>query len=199
MYYNNKLGYTGITLAALTAGYIFAAEPVERKNKSNKEVISTNVKPNIDISTENMAQSAELLNKILADEYVLYTKTLNYHWNVRGMSFGPLHDFFKKQYEELSNFVDEVAERVRSIGHLAAGTLQEFSQLTRLQEEPGKTLSEKEMIKKLLNDHESIIRTLRVDQETCMTTLKDAGTSNFLLNLLEKHEKMAWMLRAFLE
>lgn len=156
------------------------------------------MEPKIDISAENRKKSAQILNLLLADEYLLYTKTLNFHWNIQSMQFHDLHKFFEHQYEELLEIVDSIAERARAIGHPSFGTMQEFVKHSRLKEEPGKVPSDKEMIKKLLADHEAIICVLRVDQEVTMQKYKDAGTSNFLLNLLEKQEKMAWMLRACL-
>jgi len=166
------------------------------------------MQPNIGVSTENRKKSAQALNLLLSDEFVLYTKTLNFHWNIESLHFHDLHKFLEAQYEEILEIVDSVAERVRAIGYNSFGTMQEYLKHTRLKEEPvyakatpgtaGKVPSDKDMLKKLLQDHEAIIRTLRVDQEVAMTTYKDAGTSNFLLNLLEQHEKMAWMLRSCL-
>ncbi|HJQ83688.1 MAG TPA: DNA starvation/stationary phase protection protein [Candidatus Binatia bacterium] len=141
----------------------------------------------------------EVLNALLADEYVLYTKTRNYHWNVTGPQFNDLHKFFEAQYTELNVVVDDVAERARALGGPAAGTLTEFTRLARLSEQPGKTLSAQAMLKALLADHEAIVQQLRRDLETCASKHGDAGTSDFLTGLMEQHEKMAWMLRATLQ
>jgi len=135
----------------------------------------------------------------LADEYVLYTKTRNYHWNVVGRQFNDLHKFFESQYEALDGFVDEVAERIRQLGAKSPGTLAEFTKATRLKEHPGKQPDAKGMLSALLVDHEAVIQTLRGDLATAMDRFSDAGTSDFLTGLMEKHEKMAWMLRAFVE
>lgn len=155
--------------------------------------------PNIGISGSNRDQTVTILNALLADEYVLYTKTRNYHWNVVGPQFNDLHKFFEAQYEELDDIVDEVAERAKSLGGRAAGTLAEFLQLTRLKENPKQDRGAREMISDLLNDHEAVIRTLRVDLETAAAKYHDSGTNDFLTGLMERHEKMSWMLRAFLE
>lgn len=164
--------------------------------KMNKGTI---VEPHIGITEKNRESVGALLNVLLSDEYLLYTKTLNFHWNVVGMNFNDLHLFFGKQYEQLSEFVDEVAERARMLGVRSLGTMSEFLKHTRLKEEAGVVSTEKEMIKKLLDDHEAIIRFLRVDLERCVTEFQDVGTNNFLTDLLEKHEKMAWMLRSYLQ
>src|SRR5947199_10671321 len=92
---------------------------------------------NIGISRDNQQAVASILNALLADEYVLYTKTRNYHWNVVGPQFNDLHRFFEAQYEALDDIVDEVAERVRSVGGQALGTLAEFAKHARLTERLG--------------------------------------------------------------
>ena len=157
------------------------------------------MKLNIGLSEEQCDGVVKILNSLLSDEYLLYTKTRNYHWNVLGPQFNDLHKFFEEQYTELTEVVDDVAERARSLGGWAFGTLQEFAQHTRLKEHPGHYPNAREMIGNLLADHETIIRQLRMDLETCAERYHDMGTNDFLTGLMEKHEKMAWMLRAFLE
>src|SRR3989442_8347867 len=103
----------------------------------------------------------EILNTLLADEYLLYTKTRNYHWNVTGPQFNDLHKFFEAQYEELNEFVDEVAERARQLGGRAYGTLAEFVKVARLTEAPEAGPAARDMISTLLADHEAGIRSLR--------------------------------------
>jgi starvation-inducible DNA-binding protein len=157
------------------------------------------MEPNIDIAPANRAGAVKILNTLLADEYVLYTKTRNYHWNVVSSRFNDLHKFFEAQYDQLGETVDEVAERVRFLGGLAAGSLREFLDLTRLKESPGRHSEAQEMIADLLADHEALIRTLRADLQTVDEKYKDIGTNDFLTGLLQSHEKTAWMLRACLE
>lgn len=156
------------------------------------------MKPRIGIADDMRRGVVEILSTLLADEYVLYTKTRNYHWNVVGMQFNDLHKFFEAQYEALDEVIDEVAERARSLGGRALGTLAEFSERTRLKEEPKKAPEAKQMLANLLADHETLVRELRADLQTAMDKFGDAGTSDFLTGLMEKHEKMAWMLRSFL-
>lgn len=153
---------------------------------------------NIGISKAGLSEVVRILNMLLADEFVLYVKTRNYHWNVTGLQFHDLHKLFESQCEELDGIIDAVAERARSMGGIAAGSLGEFSKLTRLKEQPAKFSECKVMLKDALEAHESIIRSLRVDVETCATKHQDAGTTDFLTGLMEQHEKMAWMLRATL-
>ncbi len=150
---------------------------------------------NIGLSTQTRQKMVTLLNTLLADEFVLYVKTLKCHWNVQGIVFHDFHAMFKEQYEKLFELVDLIAERARALGAPALGSLKEFSSITQLQEMDKAKLSPIEMIKILLADHENIIHTIRKDIEIA-NSLNDQGTSNFLQDLIIKHEKLAWMLRA---
>jgi len=153
----------------------------------------------IGLTEKDLAGSGELLNQLLADQFLLYTKTLNFHWNVVGLQFHDLHKFLEHQYEDLFEMIDLVAERARAMGVFSLGTMQEFSSKSQLKEEPGLVPASSAMIKRLLDDHETIIRSLRVALETAITKYHDAGTNNFLTDIMERHEKMAWMLRSFLQ
>ena len=155
------------------------------------------MKLNIGLAEKSRSGVVEILNRLLADEFVLYAKTRNYHWNVAAPNFSELHKFFESQYAELEGIVDEVAERARALGGRALGTLKEYLEVTRLKENPGSNPAAKRMIAFLLTDHERIIQALRNDLATCQETYQDAGTSDFLTGLMEQHEKMAWMLRSF--
>jgi starvation-inducible DNA-binding protein len=155
------------------------------------------MKPDIGISVEDMAYEVQLLSRLLANEYVVYTKTRNYHWNVEGPAFNELHVFFQHQYEELDGIVDQVAERCRTIGSYAIDTLVELREQATISERPGVYPDAAEMIGDLLTVHEAISRSLRLDAETAQAVCKDAGTSDTLVGLIERHEKTAWMLRSF--
>src|SRR5690242_6688701 len=155
------------------------------------------VESTVEIDLNETTRSAVVghLNAILADEFVLYTKTRNYHWNVVGANFYQLHLFFDNQSVELNKNVDQVAERIRALGGKPFATLSEFAAGTRLTEEPNKAFSAKEMVAKLQADNETVVRAIRADLVK-IEKLDDAGTVEFLAGLLESHEKMAWMLRA---
>ena len=150
---------------------------------------------NIGLSAEIRQKVASMLNKLLSDEYVLYTKTLKFHWNVQGLVFHSFHEMFKQQYEQLFEFIDLIAERARALGAPALGSLEEFKTYTQLTEAKNTQLTPLQMVQELLNDYETIIRTMRSNIEA-INALNDQGTSNFLQDLLIKHEKIAWMLRA---
>ena len=157
------------------------------------------MKVRIGLEDKNREGSIGILNRLLADEYVLYTKTRNYHWNVTGEDFREYHKFFEEQYEALDGIVDETAERARSLGGRAAGSMAEFLKLARLEEQPSERPDVKKMTANLLADHEALIIHLRQDLQAAADKYKDMGTSDFLTGLMEQHEKMAWMLRSSLE
>jgi starvation-inducible DNA-binding protein len=156
------------------------------------------MKANIGIKQENINKVVDVLIKVLADEFVLYTKTRRAHWNIEGPDFYNKHLFFEKQYEELDEIMDTVAERVRALGHYTPATLKDFLELTHLSEELKEKNDANGFIKELLIDHESIIMYLRENINYIANDLQDAGTSDYITGLVENHEKMAWMLRAHL-
>ncbi|WP_140939451.1 Dps family protein [Sphingobacterium lumbrici] len=156
------------------------------------------MKANIGIKEKDRAVVAQILNKLLADENVLYTKVRNAHWNVEGSDFHAQHLFFETIYGELAELIDEIAERVRSIGHFAIGTMKQFLELTQLTEMKYGKNDSQGYIKELLNDIESLIISIREDIDT-VEKAGDAGTEDFLVGILGKHEKTAWMLRAHIK
>jgi starvation-inducible DNA-binding protein len=155
------------------------------------------MKANIGITEKNKQAITAVLNVLLADEHILYTKTRNYHWNYEGDNFMEMHKFFESQYDELEEIIDEVAERIRMLGHYPEGRMKDFLKLTRLQEQDY-TSVQTEQVRNLLADHESIIISIRKSIDDVNETWKDAGTADFITGLMEQHEKMAWMLRSYL-
>ena len=164
-------------------------------NKSKSKTVILDI--DTGISRESLQKIANILNDDLADEYVLLTKTRNYHWNVEDPRFNDLHKFFEEQYEVLSAAVDEIAERVRAVGGRTRATLKEFINSSQIREDIGSYPNAETMLGNLLSDHETIIKTLRKNINECQE-LNDEGTANFLTDKMEAHEKMAWMLRSFL-
>jgi starvation-inducible DNA-binding protein len=157
------------------------------------------MKTNIGITEKNTQSVANELAKIVADEFILSTKTRNAHWNVEGPDFHSMHLFFESHYKALDETADSVAERIRSLGHYAPTTLTEFLELTQLTEKRGGKNDSQSFIKDLTGDHEAIIIALRENIDAFANKYKDAGTSDFITGILEAHEKMAWMLRAHLK
>jgi len=154
------------------------------------------MKIEIGITRKNTQEVAYKLTKIPADEYVLYTRTRNAHWNITGPDFYDKHKFFETQFEQLDQFIDDVAERVRLLGHYAPAALRSFLELTQLTEMTSEKNDSHVYIKELLSDHESIIISLRKNIHPFAVDQKDAGTSDFITGLMGKHEKMVWFLRS---
>lgn len=151
----------------------------------------------IGISEKERLNIAKGLSKILADSYTLYLKTHNFHWNVTGPMFQTLHLMFEAQYTELALAVDEIAERIRSLGVLAPGSYAQYSKLTEIKESDG-DVKDKDMIRELIDGQETVIRTTR----TVFPTAEKAGdqaTVDLLTRRLQIHEKTAWMLRSLLK
>ena len=148
------------------------------------------------IEDKDAQKVAGALSNVLADTFILYLKTHNFHWNVSGPMFPTLHAMFEEQYNELWLAVDAIAERIRSLGFSAPGSYGEFSKLTYLQESPVAT-NATEMIAELLRDHETSARTARSALAIARTAV-DAPTEDLLTQRLAAHEKTAWMLRSIL-
>ena len=105
------------------------------------------MKPNIGISEKNLSQIVAALSTVLADEMMLYIKTRKFHWNVAGDSFMELHKLFEKQYKQLEEDIDAVAERINKLGSKTIGTVHEFSKQSSIKEAPGKYPVTKDMIR----------------------------------------------------
>ena len=176
-----------------------ATVPTEGLNILEPTLDKSTRKIDIGIKEENRKAVVALLQPVLANLSVIYTKTRNYHWNVTGPRFHTLHLFLEEQYKALSEAADEVAERIRSIGGFSIGTLQEFIDQSEIKEEPGARPPADLMIANLVADHETIIKGLREDIDKCDDDYEDTGTADFLTGLMEAHEKLAWMLRSHLE
>jgi starvation-inducible DNA-binding protein len=154
------------------------------------------MKVNIGISEKNRQAVANALNQLLADEHVLYNKTRNYHWSVEGPSFMEFHKLYEQQYTDLAEMIDEIAERIRTIGHFAEGRLKELLKLADL-DEPAPPTDQASQIRNLEGDHEILINKIRKLINEFDEKYKDIGSSDFVTGLLKQHEKMAWMLRSY--
>jgi starvation-inducible DNA-binding protein len=153
----------------------------------------------IGLTEEERQGVVDIMQTVLADANLLYVKLRNYHWNVTGPQFRSLHELFEEQYETLAEAIDRIAERIRTYGAPAIGTLQEFKTRARLTETPGDYPHARQMVQNLVNDHEAIIRALRKDLDTVGETYNDLAGQDFLIALLQEHQDMAWMLRTFIE
>lgn len=155
---------------------------------------ATNI--NIGLKEEDRAKIVEGLGRVLADTYTLYLKTHNFHWNVTGPMFNTLHMMFQTQYNELWMAVDDLAERIRSLGAFAPGSYADFGKLTSIKEVDGVPKAE-DMIAQLVEGHETVVRTVR-EVFPAADDVGDEATADLLTQRLQIHEKTAWMLRSML-
>ena len=139
-------------------------------------------------------ETAQGLERLLADSYTLYLKTHNFHWNVTGPNFSSLHLMFEGQYTELALAVDTIAERIRALGFPAPGSYARFSELTTIKEATGVPKAEA-MVAQLAADHETIVKSIKALWLAAEKD-RDEGTLDLLTQRLSSHEKTAWMLNS---
>jgi starvation-inducible DNA-binding protein len=154
------------------------------------------MKIEIGITESNRKEVVMRLEKLLADEFVLCTKTKSAYWNVEGPDFYEKHLLFEGQFALLDTFIDKLAERIRTLGHYTSTTLKQILEITHLTETNSGGNSSLDLIKELLMDHETIIIYCRENIHVFGETYKDLGTADLLTGLMEEHEKMAWFLRS---
>ena len=165
---------------------------------SNGNAASTAPTINIGINEADRASITEGLSRLLADSYTLYLTTHNFHWNVTGPMFNTLHSMFMEQYTDLWNSIDDIAERIRALGHYAPGSYADFGKLASVPDAPTEPPKAMEMVRILVKGHEAVARTAR----ELVPTVDKAGdepTMDLLTQRLDFHEKTAWMLRSMLE
>lgn len=149
---------------------------------------------NIGIDDAARDEIAEGLSRLLADSYTLYLKTHGYHWNVTGPMFRSLHLMFEEHYIELADAVDVIAERIRSLGVHAPASYGEFASLASIEGESGEP-DAMEMVRRLIDGHEAVIRTAR-SVAVAAEEAGDIATADLATQRVDLHEKTAWMLRA---
>ena len=140
---------------------------------------------------------ADELAHLLADTYTVYLKTHGFHWNVTGPMFTTLHTMFEQQYTELALAVDEIAERIRAIGHAAPGSFAEFSEIATVKESRGKKSADK-MLRELVADQKTIADAARRVVEAAEEE-NDSASGDLGVRRIDVHDKNAWMLRSHLE
>jgi starvation-inducible DNA-binding protein len=151
----------------------------------------------IGISEKDRKAITDALSRMLADSYILYLKTHNFHWNVTGPMFQALHTMFMTQYTELWNALDLIAERIRALGYPAPGSYKRYVALASIKEEEG-VPNAHDMIRQLMQGQEAVARTAR-EAFRVAEAANDQPSADLLTQRMEVHEKNAWMLRSLLE
>ena len=172
----------------MSAGRHSRVDDIVKKSESNIHV---------SIAASARHELADSLSMLLSDTYVLYLKTQNFHWNVRGARFPVLHQLFETQYVEIAAAVDKMAERIRALGYLAPASFEEFKSLASIEEGDSK-LQADEMVKRLMLDHEHMAQSFRAMFSKAERD-HDIATADLFTQRMAIHEKFAWMLRATLE
>jgi starvation-inducible DNA-binding protein len=153
------------------------------------------IQPNIGLDSDVRHSVVEILNHSLANEALLSQKTRNAHWNINGKGFFELHILLETQYNQLNEIADKIAKRTRILGGFAIASFKEFLVFTKLEEQSANVPD----ILHLLADHETFIRLLREDIRKCSEEYEDEGSVELLVGVMSLHEKMAWMLRSYIE
>jgi len=168
---------------------------LQDRNDGRNKKLQVLIQPNIGLEGDARHPVVEILNNSLANEALLTLKTRSARWNMSGVGFFELRSLFNVQYKQLNDISDEIAERARMLGGFTTGSFEEYLAHTRLAEQPGIAPD----ILHLLADHESIIRFLREDIRRCTEEFEDEGTYVLLVGVMRLHEKMAWVMRSYIE
>lgn len=185
----------------MSVSQMASEKTTELKNVRTKDFKISKVLSTYPHKLPNQAKPSltEALNSLLANEFTLFIKTLNYHWNVTGPRFHSVHKFLDDHYNALLVIVDDIAERIREIGDHPIGTIREIQNMSDLAERPGEQPITSKMISDLMSDHEAIQIQIKTILKRVSKSSNDPGTEDFLTSLLKKHEEMSWMLRSHIE
>jgi starvation-inducible DNA-binding protein len=154
------------------------------------------VAPNLELTDRAKKECAEALSKVLADTFLLYLKTHNFHWNIVGPQFLGVHKLLEEQYRNLWTSIDDIAERMRALGASAPGTTTKFRELSELRENDHLPAAQ-DMLRELVADNETATRTMRATLSTAQT-VGDEATAGLLVDRLTYHEKQIWMMKSLL-
>ena len=169
-------------------------ETVDQSRKTSEEA---KVAVDLGLDPKGLAKIGGALAGVLADTYLLYLKTQNFHWNVTGFAFGELHQLFENQYVDLAAAADELAERIRAIGQIAPGSFTQFRELSKIDEAKDVPPAER-MVEILAKDHQHVVRRMREVLELT-ESVGDSETGDMMIRRMQTHAKQAWMLRSYLK
>lgn len=147
----------------------------------------------------DVKKNTDFLNHILANEFALFTKSLNYHWNITGPRFHSIHTFLEGHYKKQLEIMDNIAERVRTLGEAPYGTLERLKNVMDIKEINGRHLSSSEMLEDLFETNLKIQEAIKEKIKASEDFKYDPGTEDFLVGVLQEHETMSWMLKSHLD
>lgn len=156
------------------------------------------MKDAIETTFKNDKVVVTFLNLLLANEYVLFTKTRTAHWNLDGSNYFELHVFLENQYNEINEMIDDIAEQIRSLGHFTLGSLKDFLNIAQMNDDNQNFSNSKKNFETLLSDHLTIISIIKHELFPISEVLNDRNTAIFLTEIMKKHKEMVWMIRLFI-
>jgi starvation-inducible DNA-binding protein len=151
-----------------------------------------------DLPIKVREQMITLLNQELADAFDLLSQTKQAHWNVKGMNFIALHKLFDELADGLEDHVDEIAERVTSLGGYATGTARMAAASSRLPEFPTELVGDREFVQALVERYAQFGAGLRAGMETA-DEAGDQDTMDLLTEVSREADKSLWFLEAHLQ
>jgi len=157
------------------------------------------ITPDIGLEEADLNGVNVLLSKALGSVYTLGAKTKKYHWNITGQEFQQLHELFDEQYSILQTIVDDIAEYIRSYGAMSPGTLEEFQQLSVIEEKAGYNPPAFEMVADLVADYEQLMRMFREHSQLAVNEYNDVQAEDLYIGFMHTLSKQAWFLRSHLE
>ena len=141
-------------------------------------------------------KTVESLKLALVGSYALYLKTQNYHWNVTGPNFKSLHDLFNTQYNDLALAIDDLAERIRTLGSKVEANFSHFEKTGKIKS-GNENANSTTMVQELAADNEILAEILK-ETFRIASEEKDDATADLIIGRIEVHQKNVWMLKSSL-
>ncbi len=150
----------------------------------------------IGLDSGKLETTANALNEVLAAYHVLYQNLRGFHWNVKGHRFFELHQKYEELYEQAKDYIDQIAERILTLGYTPYHTMTDFLTISGMQEVKN-VFQDVEIVRLTVRDYGQMITKLRRAWETADNN-EDVGTTSMLEEFIGSHEKTIWMLNSWL-
>jgi starvation-inducible DNA-binding protein len=147
----------------------------------------------VDLPNDATRAVSTALNGVLADTFVLYLKTKNFHWHVSGRHFRDYHLMFDEQAEQIFATTDDLAERVRKVGGTTIRSIGHIARLAKLEENDEPFVEPRAMMAELIKDHQTLVTRLRAAHEVA-DKHDDVATTSLLENIIDGAERRLWFL-----
>ena len=154
---------------------------------------TADLKTPTDLATNAAKSVQEALNVILADSFALYLKTKNFHWHVSGPHFRDYHLMLDEQAAQIFATTDDIAERVRKIGHTTLRSIGDIARHQTIKDNDKDFVAPEDMLKELRDDNLKLVESLR-EAKDIADTAKDNATSGIIDTWTDEAERRAWFL-----